>query len=230
MSRVIADTDLDAWKRWDAPTVATERRSVDEEVNAKLPTEQELQKLREAAYEEGFSAGRTEGIIAGAGEVEAEARLFKDLAAAFARPFAELDGRVEEELVALAVEVVRQLIRREIRTDPKVVLAAVREGLKQLPLSSRSVTIQLHPEDADIVQHAFADTEPGESWSISENPALTRGGCLILTDKSQVDVTVERRLSAAIRRVFGGDRDRDSPRGAADPPAAAGPQRVAEGV
>jgi flagellar assembly protein FliH len=208
-SRVIPGPGSSAWQRWNAPSVLTEPSSTQESYNAKLPTEQELQALRESAFEEGFAAGRAQGIESGRAETENQARLFKDLMAALAQPFNDLDGRLEEELVALEIALVRQLVRREIRTDPEVVLAAVRESLRALPASSQDIRLVLHPDDATIVRRFLADDQQENNWRITENPGLSRGGCKVLTTTSRIDATVENRLASVISAVFGGERSTD---------------------
>jgi len=222
-SRVISDLGSSAWRRWDAPSVGSDPIPDHEPTELKLPSEQELQALREAAFEEGFEAGRVQGIEAGRTQTETQARLFTDLVETLARPFDDLDQRVEGELVALVIALVRQLVRREIRTDPKVVLAAVRESLQALPASSQNIRLALHPEDAAIVRRYLADDEQESNWRIAENPGLARGGCKIITDTSQIDATVENRLARVINAVFGGERRTDQSRDASGARAEADP-------
>ncbi|MEJ2326386.1 MAG: flagellar assembly protein FliH [Chromatiaceae bacterium] len=121
----------------------------------------------------------------------------------------ELEHQVENELVALATALVRQLRRREIKTEPTVVVAAVREALGVLPVAARNISVQLHPADAALVRELLPPQEDEQDWRLTENPAMTRGGCVVVTDVSHVDATVERRLAAAILKIFGGDRHAD---------------------
>ncbi len=207
MSKVIPGLASNGWQRWDAPNMAVDRRSLDGKLAEKLPTEQELEQLRLCAYEEGFAAGRGDGLARGRQEIDAQVQQLKSLIGALARPFQSLDRQVENELVALVTALVRQLVRREIRTDPGVVVAAVREALGVLPVGARNVNVQLHPTDAALVRELLSGQE--QEWRISENPGLTRGGCLVVTDTSRVDATVERRLGEAVLKVFGGERRAD---------------------
>jgi flagellar assembly protein FliH len=209
MSRVISSLEAATWERWDAPSVGIDRHAFEGRAKAKLPTEQELEQLRRSAYEEGFASGRADGLAQGRQEVDAQAQRLRELIDALARPFQGLDKQVENELVALATALVRQLLRREIKTEPAVVIAAVREALGVLPVASRSINVQLHPADAALVRELLPPQEDDQDWRITENPALTRGGCVVVTDVSHVDATVERRLAAAILKVFGGDRQAD---------------------
>lgn len=213
-SEAHGDLDFEPWPHWgqtdpsikEAPAPAP--APVPHEPELRPPTAEELEALRQAAYEDGFAAGRGEGMLQGFAEVQAQAHQFRSLIDSLARPLALLDARVEEELVGLVTAMVRQLVRREIRTQPGVIVAAIREAVAVLPLSTREVAVKVHPEDAALVREAFlghaSEAEPG--WRIVENPAIARGGCMVVTSTSEVDATVERRLAAVIRHVFGGDR------------------------
>jgi len=209
MSKLIQGLDSTAWQRWDAPTVATNDQTPALHDRAESPNGQELEQLRRSAYEEGFASGRADGLARGRQEIDAQARRLRELMNALARPFQGLDKQVETELVALATALVRQLLRREIKTEPAVVVAAVREALGVLPVASHNINVQLHPADAALVRELLPAQDDEQDWRITENPALTRGGCVVVTDSSYVDATVERRLAAAILKVFGGDRRAD---------------------
>lgn len=178
------------------------------------PTARQLEALQKAAWEEGYAAGRREGLERGAAEVRARVASLEWVLDALAAPLQAVDEAVEQELVALAVAVARQIIRRELRTDPGEVVAAVREALAALPSAARDVRIVLHPEDAAIVREALSLPEGERRWRLEEDPSLTRGGCRVLSETSLVDATLERRLGAVIARVLGGEREGDADGGA----------------
>jgi flagellar assembly protein FliH len=102
-----------------------------------------------------------------------------------------------------------QIIRREIKLDPGQVIAAVREAIKVLPLSSQKISLHLHPEDVELVRSALSLDEISPAWKIVENPLITRGGCKVDTEVSHINATVENRLAAVITTLFGGEREHD---------------------
>ena len=194
-----------------------------------LPTAEEIEGLRQAAFEEGFAAGHSEGLRQGVGEVQAQAQRLRSLIASLARPLEQLDARVEEELVALVMVLVRQLVRREIRTEPGVIVAAIREAVAVLPQSARDIVVKVHPEDAALLREVYAEPAEaaGPGWRVVESPAVTRGGCVVVTSTSEVDATVERRLAAVFSMCSGGIGFRTAPRRGTPPPARAGSARMA---
>jgi len=123
---------------------------------------------------------------------------------------AELDANVEQELVALAIAMVKQLVRRELRLDPGEIIGVVREALSVLPVATRSVRLHLHPEDATLVREVLSlSDDEDRTWQIVEDPVLSRGGCRVVSETSRVDASVEARLNAVIAQALGGERGDD---------------------
>jgi flagellar assembly protein FliH len=132
-----------------------------------------------------------------------------------ARPLEQLDSEVEKELLQLALAVGKQLARRELRVDPAQIIGIIRESLAQLPAAARDIRVHLHPEDATTVRERLTVTNNERAWSMIEDPTLSRGGCIIRTEVSQVDVRLESRISAVIASALG--EERTTERQAGDP-------------
>lgn len=207
MNKVIPKEALEAIEHWTLPdvqaaeVVSTPTRPV---------TARQLEELQAQAREEGFEQGRREGLEAGKKDIAARVYELNGLMHGLTRPFEQLDEQVEHDLVRLAMAVARQLVRRELKIDPGQVLAVIREAMAALPLASRNVRLHLHPEDAELVRSTLSASEHERGWVIVEDPILTRGGCKVSSDTSQVDASVERRLHAVITHVLGGERESDS--------------------
>lgn len=165
-----------------------------------------LEALQKEAYDEAWKKGHADGMAAGEAAVQERAERLDQLLQALARPFDELDESVSQQLVELAMTVARQLFRREIKIDPTHVIGVVREAIGLLPIASRNVQVHLHPEDATLVRETLAQTDGELAWSLVEDPLLTRGGCRVTTDNSQVDASAESRLQAVINAVAGDER------------------------
>jgi flagellar assembly protein FliH len=174
-----------------------------------FPTVEEIEEIERQAREEGFAAGHQEGLAQAQSEITTRANTFEQLMMALCQPFAELDQQVEQELVALAIAIARQMIRRELKTSPGEVVAAVREAIAVLPVGKRSIQLYLHPEDAKLVREALALSEEERPWRIIEDPVLTPGGCKVATETSSVDASVEKRIGSVIAQLLGTEREQD---------------------
>ena len=165
-----------------------------------------LQELQKEAYDEAWQSGYKDGVSAGREAVTQRALRFDELLHALSKPFDQLDASVEKQLVELAIAIVKQLFRREIRINPSHVIGVVREAIQLLPIASRNVQLHLHPDDAALVRESLSPAEGEPAWSIVEDPLITHGGCSVITENSQIDATTETRFQAAINAVFGDER------------------------
>jgi len=171
-----------------------------------LLTAGSLQDLQQEAYREAHAQGLKEGIAAGQAQVRAQIERFGAMLHDLARPFEQLDAQVEQELMALAMAVARQIVRRELRTDPTQIIGIIRDAIRTLPVTSRDVRVHLHPEDAAIVRQNLAPTESERAWQIVEDPVMARGGCQVISASSRVDARLETRLAAMLAELMGGER------------------------
>lgn len=122
-------------------------------------------------------------------------------------PVEALDEAVEEQLLQLTISVARQLVRRELKTDPGEIIAIIREALALLPVGKRDIQIYLNPEDTQLVKASFSLAEDDRrSWQLLEDPTISRGGCRLVSNDSQIDASVEKRLTAVATKLLGGER------------------------
>jgi flagellar assembly protein FliH len=183
-----------ATARWEVP-------ALDGSAGPGYLTAGRLEALQKEAYDEAWQQGFEEGVAAGREDVAMRAGRLDVLLGRLAQPFEELDDTVEKHLVELAMTVVQQLFRRELRQDPSHIVGVVREAIQLLPVASRSVRVRLHPEDAAFVRESLPASEGERAWTIVEDPMIERGGCKVLTEQSQIDAQAESRLKAVIAAV-----------------------------
>jgi flagellar assembly protein FliH len=199
--------------RWVPPEVsgpvANRRREVDVA---------ELDAIGRSAWQTGYDAGLAQGRAAAQQEQAARLRTLEQQVArldailvTLARPLAELDDAVERELAELACAIARQVVRRELRTEPAHVIGAIREAVALLPSTARDVRVLLHPEDAALVRERLGEGGAGRAWSITEDPMMGRGGCRVVTENSTVDARLETRVGAVIAHVLGDERAAGEP-------------------
>jgi flagellar assembly protein FliH len=172
-----------------------------------------LADLQAEAHREAFEQGLAEGREAGRAEVRAQVERLAGMFYDLAKPFEALDTEVERELLTLAMALARQIVRRELKTDPTHIIGIIREAIAALPVAAREVRVHLHPEDAAVVRQHLAPTESERAWVMIEDPVMARGGCQILTATSRIDARLETRLGAILSELMGTERHTDGARG-----------------
>lgn len=179
----------------------------------KMATVGGLADLQAEAHKEAFAQGLTEGREAGRAEVKAQVERLAGMFYDLAKPFEVLDEEVERELLTLAMALARQIVRRELKTDPTQIIGIIREAIAALPVAARDVRVHLHPEDAAVVRENLSPTENERAWTIIEDPVMARGGCQITTSTSRIDARLETRLGGILSELLGTERQSDSGRG-----------------
>ncbi len=212
MSRIFNCVHEGTCKPWQAPSFeAVEDSCVDyklpESIN--LSNQQKQDIVRQQAYEKSYARGYMEGLQQGQKEIRQQVEYLQSIMATLAMPLPGVDDQVVHEMAELCMAVVRQMVRRELKTSPDEIVAVVKEAVGMLPLSSGEIHLELHPEDAALVRHALGEPGNATNWRIVEDPLLTRGGCRVQTRVSRIDATVETRLNATIAAVMGGERQVD---------------------
>ena len=188
---------LTAWERWelasfdaDAPMAANGDGSSPVTVDR-----QELERLREEARQEGYNTGYAAGQVA----AQEEASRLAHAAASLDEALAEFDQQVADELLALAMEIARQVVRDEISARPDVIVKVVHEALSQLP--HQHATIFLHPDDASLVRSYAGDALTHAGHRLLEDARLSPGDCILESGSSQSDATLATRWRRVIETL-----------------------------
>lgn len=158
---------------------------------------------RQQGYEDGFAQGRQEALADARSKLEAQVGYLQQLMQALATPFEELDEAVETALLSLAMQISSQVLRHELTVQPEQVLQIVREVVRSLPVASRQVALRLHPDDAALVNEHMAAQVDENAWRIEADGALSRGGCVVTSEHSRIDATLETQLARIAESVLG---------------------------
>jgi flagellar assembly protein FliH len=210
-------------ERWSLPHVEGNviGRPIDER-KAAAAAEAIARVAREQSEARGYEAGMAkakaemDGRIA---ELDARVQRLDQLLNFISHPLQELDAEVEKSLLQLTLTIGKQLARRELRIDPAQVIAIIRESLQELPTAARDIRVHLHPDDASTVRERLTAPSNERAWTIVEDPAMSRGGCVVRTETSRIDARLESRINTLIANALGDER---APERTEAPPAQTG--------
>ncbi|UVL47635.1 flagellar assembly protein FliH [Pseudomonas moraviensis] len=171
-------------------------------------TLEELESIRQEAYNEGFAIGEKEGFHSTTLKVrqEAETALAAKIASLellmgnLFEPIAEQDTQIEKSLVDLVQHITRQVIKRELAIDSTQIEHVMRDALKLLPLGVENVRLYVNPQDFAQVKALRERHE--ETWRIVEDESLLPGGCRVETEHSRIDASVESRVTQVMAKLF----------------------------
>lgn len=202
-------------------TIDDELEVEDAEPALQLPTAEDIGRIYHDAHREGYEAGLVEGLEAGhaegfeAGRVEgfeagqkkgheqavAEAKPLAELFSSFSKAAEVAQQGITQDVIRLAFDIARQMLREAIKANPEVVLTIVQAAIESMPQGVQHPHIHLHPEDALLVRSFLKDEFPHAGWKVQEDHHIERGGCRIECTTAELDATLPsrwRRISAAL--------------------------------
>ncbi len=173
-------------------------------------TAQDLQSIRKAAYLEGLEKGKAEGQALVLKEQQHITDALNHLLKQCHHQRSHFDQEICEQLVAITISVAKQVIRRELNTEPEQIMAVIREAIACLPSSTEKLVLKLHPDDAALVRDIYnLDDDPDKTWKIFDDPGLQRGGCIINSVTSVVNADLDNRIATIVSQLLGGERSDD---------------------
>ena len=190
--------DTTAFEQWEVVELAASA----EAVSPAADLEAELARLRQAARDEGYA----EGLAAGRQEGEQACGRMKQLAESFNTTLDNLDFRLADMLLQLALDVARQVVAGELAARPERVLDVVNLALKEMAESSREARLLLHPDDAMLVRPHLDQVLDKTRLRIVEDFRMVRGGCLIETPQGELDATLPARWRQVVQ-VLGSNQN-----------------------
>jgi flagellar assembly protein FliH len=216
-----------AWRRWEMSTLpkhaaANAPRNAETACeplrrSAAMPHAVELESLRLEARVAGAADGRKEGLAQGhaqgyaaglaAGEAaaSAQAEQLRALASALPEALRRADTEIAETLLALALDVARQVVHRTLRVEPGWILPLVQDLLHMEPALRGEPRLLLHSDDVALVKGALEAELQTAGWQVRADDTISRGGCLVQAATGEQDATVETRWARVTAAIGGGD-------------------------
>lgn len=164
-------------------------------------TASKAQAIQEQAYQEGLELGRQAGLQQAEAEVNQMKAQINHLMGQMIHPLQQQQQELELALVHLSAGMARALIKNLPQIDEQVMLNIARQALAELPEGSENIRIMVHPSDVEVLTDAAR--QQGESWQVLADPSLVSGGCIIRSQHSFVDFTLDTRFQLMLEKMLG---------------------------
>ena len=178
-------------------------------------TAEEIEAIRQAAFEEGFDEGKasghqegltlgheegvTQGLTEGKETSEQQIAAMQTLLEQLHQPLMNVEKNVEAQLLQLVVQLTQAVTKHEAKTNPDILLSAIAEGIKALPGQESQTQILLNPQDIKLVEQQFgAEHIKEQGWRLLAAPQLSPGSCQIENSTSNIDLSVKSRLNEVL--------------------------------
>jgi len=178
-------------------TAPSRTEEASEQIPVVLPTAADIERMHVEAHEQGYAAGREEGIALG----RASAARINAVMTTLEQTLKTLDQNIADQLLATAVEIANQMLRQALRIKPELLLPVVREAVSTLHTLTGHPALFVHPDDAALIRTHLGDQLAHNNWRIIEDASLTPGGCRVELATSEVDATLETRWRRVIESI-----------------------------
>ena len=153
--------------------------------------------LEREAYEKGFAQGEKDGVELGQRKALKLLENIENLLKSMDSLRQEILAHYEREIVELVFAIAQKVIHRNIRSDDAAIEGTVLSAL-ELAAEKSKATLRVNPEDFDYVEELrpvfFAAVKELKALTVTSDPSITRGGCLLESPYGDVDARVETQL------------------------------------
>jgi len=161
--------------------------------------------LEARAYESGFNAGLSEGenraAVVYSRAVELLAKMADELKAARE----SFINKTEEDMVVLSLEIARQIIRQEVKTNSEIIKSVAKEAIAQL-IDKEGVTIRVNSQDCDVMKASDSGLgillEGKDRYKILADDFVSPGGCIIESKTGIVDADLETQFDEIWKKML----------------------------
>lgn len=196
----------------DKPDKESEKPAITEPEGQKppvLPTAEQIAHVFQQAQEDGYSAGFQSGRAAGYQEgkqsaetdTKNEIKRIQAILSELDQELHSIDQQVAQDLLTLALDVAKTMIKEALQIRPELVLPIVQEAIRQLPHAAQHPHLFLHPDDAEMVSNHLSDELSQSGLKICKDEKIERGGCRVEAAGSEVDASLSTRWQRILATI-----------------------------
>lgn len=205
-SAVIPKEQMSAYQRWELSSFSQHSPKPTEATPVTIEHLAEIraaarQKGHDEGHGDGFAAGHAAGLAQGRADANVELQHLQQIAAAFGNEVARADEVIAQEILELALDLSKAMLKTALTVRPQLVLPIVSEAIHYLPALQQPALLYLHPTDALLIREQMGDELLKAGWRVAEDGQMARGGCRVETASNQIDAssgTRWQRIAAAL--------------------------------
>ncbi|HEU0199133.1 MAG TPA: FliH/SctL family protein [Burkholderiaceae bacterium] len=156
-------------------------------------TEKLLLERERRAFEKGRAQGRVEGHASAQRDLQQQNRQLERVLAELRGRFAELESSGADQVLDLALEVARQVLRHELSVQREALLPVMREAVAAVIDHHAHPRVFLNPQDHAVLAASLDADGLFKGCRFIGDPSITPGGCRVETPHNEIDARLETR-------------------------------------
>lgn len=160
----------------------------------------EAETIKKSAFEEGYRKGLE--------QAESDLVLFRKELTNFMNATRNVFEYIAPDILEISVDIAKKVIKKEVETDPQVLINTIVEVLKTLAKNEPKINIRVKPQAVQFIK----DTLPNVTYqygidakiNIVADPSIEEGGCILQTNNGIVDASIDTQLEIIKKALDGG--------------------------
>ncbi len=160
----------------------------------------EAETIKKSAFEEGYRKGLE--------QAESDLAAFRKDLTNFMNATRNVFEYIAPDILEISVDIAKKVIKKEVETDPQVLINTIVEVLKTLAKNEPKINIRVKPQAVQFIK----DTLPNVTYqygidakiNIVADPSIEEGGCILQTNNGIVDASIDTQLEIIKKALDGG--------------------------
>jgi len=161
--------------------------------------QEESENIKKSAFEEGYRLGLD--------KAETDLDIFRTELSKFMSAKQDVFEYISPDILEISVDIAKTIIKKELETDPQLIMNIIIDVLKNLSKSEPKITIRVKPQEIQFIK----DTLPNITYqygieakiNIVADPSIEEGGCVFQTNNGIVDASIDTQLEIIKKALEG---------------------------
>ena len=161
--------------------------------------QEESENIKKSAFEEGYRMGLE--------KAQGDLETFRSEFSHFMNAKKDVFEYIAPDILEISVDIAKKIIKKELETDPQVLVNTIIDVLKSVSKNEPKVTIRVRPQSVQFIK----DTIPNITYqygidskiNIVADPSVEEGGCILQTNNGIVDASVDTQLEIIKKALEG---------------------------
>ena len=161
--------------------------------------QEESENIKKSAFEEGYRMGLE--------KASADMNVFRGQLAQFMSAKKDVFEYIAPDILEISVDIAKTIIKKELDTDPQVLINTIMDVLKTVSKNEPKITIRVRPQSVQFVK----DTIPNITYeygidskiNIVSDPSIEEGGCVFQTNNGIVDASIDTQIEIIKKSLEG---------------------------
>ena len=161
--------------------------------------QEEADNIKKSAFEEGYRKGLE--------QAGADIEKFRNELSHFMNAPKNVYEYIAPDILEISVDIAKKIIKKEVESDPQVLVNTIIEVLKTVSKSEPKINIRVKPQAVQFIK----DTLPNITYqygidskiNIIADPSIEEGGCIFQTNNGIVDASIDTQLEIIKKALEG---------------------------